>query len=162
MVAEFSQDGSKLAVTTFTGGWILADSISGRTLATAPPSTPYSMRWALTPDGTRLVGIQQDALLIAHVDSPADLEVLRSSNSPLLLVQEYERIYNDALAGKTPTAAEAAPATAAVGESAWPASAFTPDGRWLAARASDGIVDLWDLGTGSRLPFRLSSGQGLK
>lgn len=156
LAADFSRDGSKLVVTTITGAWVVMDSITGRTIREAPPSVPYSSKWALTPDGTRVVGVQQDALLIAGLDPAADVEVFRSGETPLLMAQQYDALLQKAHVGEQLPNSTAAPALATVtGQEAQPAGAFAPDGRWFVARASDGALDVWDLGSGNRLPFRL-------
>jgi WD40 repeat protein len=146
--ARFSADGTRLIVTGLhEPNWLLIDANSGASLLEAPPSTPLSPGWALSLDARHLATIQSDQLVMAELSNPVEYKIVSAATTPLITMEK---------AVAAPTAGlDEKSAAVMTRASARSAAAFTPDGRWLVARALDSKIDVWDLVTGNRMPFRL-------
>jgi hypothetical protein len=147
----FSADGSRFlatvpgsALSTF---WSVYDVRTGERIANATDGTPIGVQWAISPDGSIVATVQLNTVIVASLDQQPVQYVSRSGEAagePLTEVHFQPKDGAvDARLLRAFTPAETVMA------------AFTPDGRWLVARAQDGAFDIWEVASGNRMSVRL-------
>jgi uncharacterized caspase-like protein len=162
----FSPDGQRLLAGDPFGGWNVVDARSGAVLLSAPPNLPFGAFWVWSPDGGEVVSSQRARTIVATLgQAGVTHRVLGDDESAFVTVEQARvqmnellgpgRVITDVNATAPPPAPEVTVSSPGFVRDLQAAAALSGDGRWLAARAADGAIDVWDAATGNRMPFRL-------